>query len=281
MAASNQSITAEIPYLKGDLERLHVEFTARILAPETFEPRAMEVRNGRADPKPTLDVEGFQLAHWPSCVVRERLDELMAEQTALQIPQAKRDYWDDTIPLIKQLSGAREILPLHASTVRFSPKAEKKKFMTPAGWPHTDYDPEEAVIQLKETLELNGCDPRPFSRYVLYQGWRALTPPPQDYPLAICDGRTVKARTDFVPIDYHLQSDDRDVNYRSRGSRYSARHRWWYFPDMTPDEMLVFIGFDSARPDDMITLHVAFEDQTAVNPFPRASVESRYFALFD
>ena len=153
--------------------------------------------------------------------------------------------------------------------------------MTPAGWAHLDYDTDEAAVQLQETFERSGREIEPFSRYVLYQGWRVLSDPPQDYPLAVCDARTV-ATADIIPIDYHVSADEGDdVTYRSQGSRYSDRHRWWYFPDVTIDEMIVFIGFDSARPDAPNTLHVAFEDTTARDPVPRSSVETRYFALFD
>src|SRR5690606_19402408 len=119
-----------------------------------------------------------------------------------------------------------------------------------------------------------------FSRYVLYQSWRPLSPPPQDFPLAVCDARTVST-SDIVPIEYHLRTEKEEVTYRTQGSRYSERHRWWWFPDMTPDEMIVFIGFDSAHPDDPATLHVAFEDTSATDPVPRSSMESRFFALFD
>jgi hypothetical protein len=279
---ATQSIQADIPYLRSDLTSLSVEFTARILGDDTLERHEMEVRNGRtaAEP-PSLEREGFRIVNWLSPVVRERLGELMAERTPLVIPQVQLDYWADTIPLIQQLSGAREVAPVHASTVRFSPKAEKTKYMTPAGWAHLDYSPAEAEVQLKETMELNGRELKPYSRFVLYQGWRALSPPPQDFPLAICDGRTVVPEADVVPIEYHLRSGPRDVTYRSRASRYSGRHRWWYYPDMSLDEMLIFIGFDSDRPDSMNTLHVAFEDPTARTPIPRASIETRYFALFD
>jgi len=279
--SSAKSISAEVPYLRSELEQVFVEFTARILGDDTVERRAVQIRNGRTGAQPpSLEREGFQIARWPSRVVRERMDELTAEKPPLQMPQAYLDYWDDTIPLIQKLSHARDVVPVHASTVRYSPRADKKKWMTPAGWAHLDYDPQEAEVQLKETLALAGREVRPFSRYVLYQGWRVLSDPPQDFPLAICDGRTVLA-SDIIPIDYHMNSGGRDVNYRSRGSHYNAQHQWWYFPDMTIDEMLVFKGFDSASADATNTLHVAFEDTTAENPVPRASLETRYFALFD
>jgi hypothetical protein len=278
----SHSVLAAIPYLRSDLQRLSVEFTARILDDQTIERHQMQVRNGRATTEPpSLQREGFQIATWPSQTVRERLDELMAERTPLTVPPSQYAYWDDTIPLIARLSGARDVVPVHASTVRFSPKADRKKYMTPAGWAHLDYSAAEVNAQLQESLEHSGREFRPYSRFALYQGWRVLSAPPQDFPLALCDGRTVDPVADIVPIEYHLKSGPREVTYKSRASRYSTRHQWWYFADMTVDEMLVFVGYDSARADTMNPLHVAFEDKTAVNPVPRASIETRYFALFD
>jgi hypothetical protein len=276
------SIEAEVPYIRGELEKVFVEYTARILDERTVEQRPMRIRNGRVPGRqPSLEREGFELALWPSRVCREQMAELMAEKQLREMRQVQHDYWEDTIPLIRKLSGASEVLPVHAATVRFSPNAAgRKTWMTPAGWAHLDYDPDEAAVQLKETFELNGVKPRPCSRYVLYQGWRALTPPPQDIPLGICDGRTVEAR-DIVPIEYHMKTEDREVTYWSRGARYNPGHQWWYFPDMTLDEMIVFKGFDSANASSTNTLHTGFLDRTATDPNPRASVETRYFAIFD
>jgi hypothetical protein len=280
LRSSVDSISAQLPYLRSELETVHVEFTSRILDEQTIEHHTVQIRNGRtATEPPSLAREGFEVATWPSRVASERLDELAAPRPLLEMRQVEVDYWDETIPLIQELSGARDVLPLHAAAVRFSDKAKKPEMMTPAGWAHLDYDTDEAAVQLEETLELSEREIQPFSRYVLYQSWRVLSDPPQDYPLAVCDARTV-ATADLVPLEYHLTSDEGDVTYRSRGSRHSDRHQWWYYPDATIDEMLVFIGFDSARPDTR-TLHVAFEDPTAQHPVPRSSIETRYFALFD
>ena len=105
---------------------MHVEFTSRILHEKTIEPHALQIRNGRnaAEP-PSLEREGFEVATWPSRVASERLDELAAPRPLLEMRQVEIDYWDETIPLIRKLSGAREVLPLHAAAVRFSNKAKK------------------------------------------------------------------------------------------------------------------------------------------------------------
>jgi hypothetical protein len=274
-----RSIEAMVPYLRSDLTFLHVEFEKRELGEEMLERHRLEIRNGRAEPKPSLEVEGLTIATFPSKVIRERMAEITAVVPMFEKPQVFRDYGQEMLPLIQKLTGAREVIAMQSSGVRYSPRAGKKR-MTPAVWAHIDYDKDEIEVQLKDTLDYYGKPVKPFSRYVLCQGWRPLSAPPQDFPLALCDGRTVRTE-DIIPMDYHMISGDKEVTYRTRGARYSPRHKWWYFPDMTPDEMIVFKGYDSANPDGMRTLHVAFEDTTAVDPVPRSSVESRYFALFD
>ncbi len=281
MGVPPHSIRAKIPYLRSDLDTLFVDYSARILGEETLDRQPLTIRNGReAAIPPSLEQEGFELTHCHSRVVQTRLTELTAERTPLKTSPAMKAYWDETTPFIQCLTGARAVYPINASAVRFSTQNTRQKMMTPAGWVHLDYDPEEAEQQLRETLELHAVTPAPYSRHVLYQSWRVLSDPPQDFPLAICDGRTVRGE-DIVPIEYHMKTEAREVTYRSRGSRYSPRHQWWYFPDMTPDEMIIFKGFDSRHPDQSKTLHVAFHDETAEHPIPRSSIETRYFALFD
>ncbi len=275
------SIDAEIPYLRSELEIVQVEYEDRILDDRTVEHRPMHVKNGRtATEPPSLEREGLELVSWPSSVVRDRLDELVAPKPLLEMRPVEHDYWAETIPVIQARSGARDVVPLHASTVRYSPQANRDGMMTPAGWAHLDYDGEEAAVQLRETLERLDHEVAPFSRFVLYQTWRVLTDPPQDFPLAICDWRTVTS-DDIVPLVYHVGTDGSDVTYRSQGSRYSERHDWWSFPDLTVDELVLFVGFDSARGSRPASLHVSFEDPTVRDPVPRASIESRFFGLFE
>jgi hypothetical protein len=258
--------------------------SARILGEDLLDRRRVEVIDGRAAPAgPSLENEGFELAHWPCDIVTNHLQELMdnmSDMMPLQTSPVHEAYWDETVPLIRKLSGARDVLAMRSSCVRYSPATGRQKVMTPAGWAHLDYETDEAEAQLEQTLELHDFAPAPYSRFVLYQGWRVLSPPPQDFPLAICNGNTVCA-ADIVPIDYHSRTAKGDFTYRSCGARYNGDHEWWYFPAMTLDEMIVFKGYDSALADRFKTLHVSFEDTSATAPVPRISVESRYFALFD
>jgi hypothetical protein len=278
---SGASLTASVPYLRGDLKRLHVEFTEREKVAEELEPQRLEIRSGRTRGcEPSLGHEGFQLVHHPCPVVKQHLDELLEHGTPPAGSPLQQAYNDQTIPLIRELSGAREVFPALGFVMRYSSALGRAGEMTPAVWAHFDYDADETRVQLDEALASLPTKPAPFSRHVLFQGWRAITPPPQDLPLAMCDGRTVRMG-DVVPIDYHQVRNGRDVTYKSSGARFSPEHRWWYYPDMTADEMLVFKGFDSALGDAFKTLHVAIEDTSRPGTVPRVSIESRYFALYD
>jgi hypothetical protein len=279
---ADATVRAEVPYLRGDLDKVFVKASTRDPG-DQLERRALEIRNGRAATQaPALEREGFQIAVWPSRVASERQAELIDETLKPHqgVTPLQRDYVDETIPLIQSLSGARDVISQDMAGVRFSPRSDRKHWLGPAGWAHVDFEAGEIEQMLRAAMERSGRTFGPYSRYVMYQGWRALSPPPQDYPLALCDGRTVEPG-DLVPIDYLQDAGGREGVVRSWGCRYSPRHQWWYFPDMTLDEMIVFKGFDSRRPDSPCTLHVAFDDRAAVQPVPRTSYESRYFALFD
>ena len=279
--AAEQAITAKIPYLRRDLERLRVDFTARNLGEDLLDRRAETVRNGRIGRGgPSLDREGFELIQHLCPVVDDRWDQLLSDYDAVNGSPMRLAYMDETIPVIRELSGARDVFSADSSTIRYSAVLQNKNAMTPAMWAHFDFDSGETERQLNDILPTIGFEPEPYSRFVLYQAWRSLSPPPQDFPLAMCDGRTVKPG-DMVPIEYHMKTPERDVIYQSSGARFSPRHDWWYFPDMTPQELLVFIGFDSALGDDFKTLHVAIADETQARPVPRISLETRYFALFE
>jgi hypothetical protein len=63
---------------------------------------------------------------------------------------------------------------------------------------------------------------------------------------------------------------------------YNPDHRWFYFPEMTRDEALVFKVYDSAKDGRArFTPHTSFSDPTsAADAPPRQSIEVRTFAFF-
>ena len=95
---------------------------------------------------------------------------------------------------------------------------------------------------------------------------------------AICDGRTIPEEG-FVALQ-------RRYSYRTAETyhiSFHPDHQWYYFPDMTPDEVIVFKVFDSDHSKGVpFTAHTAFDDpNTPIDARRRESVESRALVLFE
>ncbi len=71
--------------------------------------------------------------------------------------------------------------------------------------------------------------------------------------------------------------------FRFGSSLYAAspRHRWGYFSDMTPEEALVFLAYDSADQRVPGCPHSAFDDPTCpADAVPRISCEIRAYVYW-
>src|SRR5580704_8335482 len=102
--------------------------------------------------------------------------------------------------------------------------------------------------------------------------WRPIRGPVRDAPLAMADGTTV-APEDLVASDL-IYPNRRGETY---SVKYNANHRWFYFPEMTPDEAILLKCYDSATDGrTRFGPHTAFVDPTtpAGTP-PRESIELR------
>lgn len=65
-------------------------------------------------------------------------------------------------------------------------------------------------------------------------------------------------------------------------ARFSAAHRWYYYPRMTSDEALLIKTYDSAADGrNRCTIYTAFDGSTsAADLAPRQSLETRWFVFF-
>jgi hypothetical protein len=103
-----------------------------------------------------------------------------------------------------------------------------------------------------------------------------------DTPLAVCDGRTV-ARADLVEADgvYDYGPEPWTLS-EAYIVRFNPRHRWLYWRDMAPDELMIFRAYNWG-PDFTPGLpHSAFHDPSVPEDAPpRISIEARAFAVFD
>ena len=133
-----------------------------------------------------------------------------------------------------------------------------------------------------------------FRRFVAINCWRPFTPAPQDWPLGLCDARSVRADEGAVHGIVHVDAVPRveDVpevwpddpsspkSYDFSAFRFSPDHEWYYFPDMSTDEMILFKNYDSSRTGAWRVPHAGFKDPTCPATQPRESIEVRLVAFY-
>jgi hypothetical protein len=73
---------------------------------------------------------------------------------------------------------------------------------------------------------------------------------------------------------------DGDVEFFTQLYVRREHHRWYYFSDMTPGEVLVFKSFDSDAARAGYVPHCAFLDPNRGAGAARMSIEARIWAAF-
>jgi len=237
---------------------------------------------GAAPGEISLDRQGFMLARHASRVAR--LPEMAETNLEAQhgLPPINRAYYEELLPLMRTLSRAREVIPQATGlTVRFSARSRRQSWAGAAGFIHLDVTESSVERFLRFSLEAAGREIAPYGRLVMLQTWRAVSDPPQDNLLAVCDRTSVPA-SDVVIYDAVIgQKDTALETIEARGCRWGPGHRWWYASDMGAEDLLVFTGYDSDHPDAVQPFHTGFDIPGHEDAAPRASLEARFFAFYD
>ncbi|MEM9515169.1 MAG: CmcJ/NvfI family oxidoreductase [Actinomycetota bacterium] len=125
------------------------------------------------------------------------------------------------------------------------------------------------------------------SRLAVVQGWRNTGPTQADMPLAVCDATSVdrsRLIAEVIPYYGGLRLDFEI--YAVRPPAGDAPDRWYTFPAMQSNEMIVLRTYDSACADEgrpFWTPHSAFRDpHVAATPDTRReSVEVRALCVWN
>jgi len=257
-----------------------------------YEAHNVTVRDGRSIREQfNLDVHGFVLAERPT-VVRDFFDK----------DEVDRTYPDEVVAAVKALTGATRVAPM-GWMARTSGDVAKHQKQTagythrggvqpPAGEAHVDFTPARAEPLARAIYEKTFPDGKGYSRFIASSLWRAFSEPPQDCPLAVCDARSV-GREEGVPNTMFIvdrlpdeqtmlgKMDNEQSAPAAAIFHYNPAHRWWYFSNMTRDEVLLFKFHDSDPSRALRTPHTAFHDPSFANARIRESIEFRTIAYFE
>ena len=217
----------------------------------------------------TLDEAGFTLLPHQSSVA-DFTDRATVEAV----------HRGEIVELVTALCGADLVLVNSPGVLRFSEKSAKSGALDnsrPARFAHVDISDATA-----EAFAQRAAPPgRRLARFAHFNVWRAISSPPQDVPLAVCDARSV-ATHDLILADAIFDTPGKpEWSFEGLVLAHSPSHRWHWFSDMGRDEALVFKTHDSDPSCAHCVPHVAFDDPNcSPDAPPRASLEMRAVALW-
>lgn len=164
-------------------------------------------------------------------------------------------------------------------TVRASDPAirEQKQTREPATLVHNDYTANSGIQCLYENLPQE-AEKLSQKRFQIINLWRPLVDPVESFPLAFCHSSSI-AESDLVDTQRRAPDHIGELTLVT----YSSFHRWYYFSNMRPNEVLLFKTFDSCTEGRRgCGVHTAIDiNVTADNAKARESIETRAFLFFD
>ena len=206
-----------------------------------------------------------------------------------------KDYNDEMARFIRDQTRAALVVPSRAGLlVRYGERLVGRKphdgrfdiidDRIPASFAHVDFLSDAVHDQVGVEARNEGHESVEYSRMVIIQTWRAVSEPPQDVPLAICDCRTLED-ADISPRMGVLSPENSATLpspiFYVGGIHFNPRQKWYYYPAMRADEVLVFTGFDTANPTGAKVAHAAFDNRhTHPDALPRESIEARFYVYY-
>lgn len=236
------------------------------------------IRNARLAGPFTLDEHGFCLGHHATDIVD------WEHNFGPDTPYARQ-----VCDVARRLTGADLVLPL-GGMLRSSGET-RANLQPPAAEAHVDFTQRSAERIAARLYAKARPEGPPYHRFIAFSLWRALSAPPQDMPLAVCESRSVadeegthntKIDVDEIPSGEALFAPIPGEEEMTSATifHHSSAHRWWYYPDMTPDEVLLIKFYDSDHSRAWRCPHTAFRDTSRPDARERRSMEFRAVAYF-
>jgi hypothetical protein len=187
-------------------------------------------------------------------------------------------YLPEIEALIRELTGAERVL-IFGTLIRNDARDAPPGMRKPVFNAHVDYD--LPTIRAVAAKILGPAEAKRYEngRIVLINVWRPIATVEKN-PLALVDAATVAAGDlVFGPIGGKSQADV--PNAAGYNLAYNPDHRWYYVPQMRPDEVLVFKLCDSVPGAVQWAAHTSFHDPSGrPDAKSRQSIELRTLALF-
>ncbi|KAG2074375.1 hypothetical protein BDR04DRAFT_1093039 [Suillus decipiens] len=236
------------------------------------EPHELQVEDVRGKEELyKLDNAGFQYGR-----------EASKHASFLNDDEIEREYYSESIDLIKRVTGATRVVVFDHTLRRRRPgeAGDNPQKRQPVSQAHVDQTPAAAIARVHRHLPPTEAPALLRKRFQIINLWRPISHPAEDWPLALCDYRSVDFEKDLVPVA--LLYPDREGE--TFGVKYNPNHQWKYLKGMTPEEFVLIKCSDSIEDGSVarLTPHTAFQDpSTPEGAPPRESIELRALVFYD
>ena len=224
---------------------------------------SMQIRDAR-DKDTSLEREGFLLVNHTTKI-----------KDFYDARDIQESYYPEIKALVQEHSGAA-FVQIISHITRSEERAAVGSGLGAHRLVHNDFTP-----NLKKAIEpLVGGYDIDKGRVCVFNLWRRFDLDMVDAPLAVCDALSVDEEK-LIPTDLHNYGGGEGFQVEIYQSSHCSEHRWFYFPKMQRDEVLVFKTFDSVMDPFLPTLHSAFDaPDCSQEATPRESVEVRAMCFY-
>ena len=215
--------------------------------------------------------------------------------------KAKEVFWPTAAEFLRRRLGASKVVPMSAVARQNTYEALEKDAEVkgpddvdgtrtagafgPARWVHVDQSTAGARVILRDIM---GDDSERLSksRWAIINIWKAISDVVRRDPLGMIDRTTLDA-ADLVPKEIsfpekrkgaaHKVTTDGSVRHETCAVKWNPDHQWYYYSDMTKEEILLLQIFDSrdVKSGTVGTAHSSFAVPGTEMMEVRRSVELR------
>jgi glutathione S-transferase len=275
--SSGSSVTTTLNYTKDtDPQLTEIYFYETPKATGIHEPgddaREVEIHDGWSKVKEfTLDKNGFELSE----NLHTSFDNWEDEENV------HASFYPEVVEFLKRSLGAKSVL-VFDHTIRTKAN-EAKKLTTetatsqraPVMLVHCDYTAESGPLRVKQLLP-DEAESLLQRRVAFINVWKPIHNIVEERPLAMADVTSTPS-SDFFKL--HLRYRDR--NGENYVMKHNDAHKWFYFPKMTPEQVILLKTYDSEEGVAQFVGHSAFVDPTSPpDAKTRESVEIRTICFF-
>jgi len=261
-----QTTTAELHYLIRTAEKP----TRYVMEPPSGmptwngvdDPHTVPIEDARGrEPEFTLDRSGFALIKAPTSV-----------RNFYNPDEIKSVYYPEIERLLRDTLGASRVV-VFDHNVRNGGRSDLPQ---PSRRVHNDHTINSAPRRVRDHVEAD-AEELLKHRFGIVNVWRPIRGPVLDSPLALCDARSF-TDDDLIASDLvypHVRGETSSVEFR-------PGHRWYYFSEQQPDEVILIRVHDSANDGRArLSFHTSFENPLAPKGAPpRESIEARALVFF-